>query len=110
MHTENVYALIAKQLYSLKGCLLSCKIASANGQITYIEVCVRYVFLSLDVIPQVVNGLSVMASQLELEHEQLFDGVFALIKDYLLKYQDRSSKVNINHPYIITNSKTSVCT
>ena len=35
-----------------------------------------------------------MAAPGQLEHEQLFSDVSDLIKEYLLKYQERSSKVD----------------
>ena len=42
-----------------------------------------------------------MASKGELEHEQLYKDVVELVREYLIKYQDRSSKVFVTLGYII---------
>lgn len=44
-----------------------------------------------------------MASKGELEHEQLYKDVVELVREYLIKYQDRSSKVFVTLEYVINN-------
>ena len=39
--------------------------------------------------------MATQAAPQTLEHEQLFSDVTALIREYLIKYSDRGSKVNV---------------
>ena len=47
------------------------------------------------------------AKQQTLEHEELFVGVTELVRDYLIKCNDRSSKVKCIHTLIENNMRCS---